>query len=463
MDMVKKNKSKKVSELIEGEGKRKSGPIMGIDVHKSMLTYCILTEKKIIEENEVKNNFTGIKILIKLCKDNYVSSVAVESTAQYHFKLLYKFMEENIPVLVANPQQTKSTQGKKTDKFDARRIAIAHRDGRLKPSVLTGEEIMSLRKSNRQLLKLINDATKIKQRLNQLFHLKEFKHGKLLQSKFGLKILELTTREMITQKKVNLILPSTSKQVIKEDIVEALQEFQNRLNEIEKISLGNEVMQLQLLEIAKDRQRMAYYAMARKNKEFLKQMKLLLTIAGVGPDSAATIVAEIADVSYFSSPNKLAKWAGLAPRVYQSGHRKHVTGRIHKGGNKFLRRAVVLACQNIYAKGNESNPLKKFMLEKKKSTDSYWKAICAGARKLLVMIWHMLKKGMTWNKPKLTKELTAKLEKVLLRKVKLFENKTEKYRKAWEKLSSKSNEAFESVIIIQNNPRMLLKTLINSV
>ena len=461
--MVRKNNPKKVSELIEGEGKRKSGPIMGIDVHKNMLAYCILTEKKIITEDEVKNDFIGIQGLIKLCKENHVSSVAVESTAQYHFKLLYKFLAENIPVLVANPQQTKSTQGKKTDKFDARRIAIAHRDGRLKPSVLTGEEIMSLRKSNRQLLKLINDATKIKQRLNQLFHLKEFKHGRLLKSDFGLKLLELTTREMITKEKINEILPVSSKRMIKEEVIKALQEFQGRLNEIEKISLGNEVMQLQLIEIAKNRQRMAYYAMARKNIKFLKQMKLLLTIAGVGPDTAATIVAEIADISYFPSPSKLAKWAGLAPRVYQSGHRKHVTGRIHKGGNKFLRRAVVLACQNIHAKGHESNPLKQFIIKKKESMDSYWKAICAGARKLLVMIWHMLKKGITWTRPKLTKELTAKLEKVLLRKVTLFENKTKKYRKAWEKLSSKSTEAFETIIIIQNDPRMLLKTLINSV
>jgi len=42
-------------------------------------------------------------------------------------------------VLVANPRQTKDTQGKKTDKLDARRIYIAHRDGRLKPSVISPE------------------------------------------------------------------------------------------------------------------------------------------------------------------------------------------------------------------------------------------------------------------------------------------------------------------------------------
>ncbi|MHA1253727.1 MAG: transposase [Candidatus Helarchaeota archaeon] len=42
----------------------------------------------------------------------------------------------------------------------------------------------------------------------------------------------------------------------------------------------------------------------------------------------------MADIGYFPSPKKLVKWAGLAPRVYQSGHKKKITGKIHKGGNK---------------------------------------------------------------------------------------------------------------------------------
>ncbi|MBD3226872.1 MAG: transposase [Candidatus Lokiarchaeota archaeon] len=176
--MVRQNKNKKVLKLTEGEGRRKSGPIMGVDVHKDVLAYCILTETKIIKESQVKNNKKDINSLIAIIKKLYVSSVAVESTAQYYFKLVFRLIESNIPVLVANPQQTKSTQGKKTDKIDARRIAIAHRDGRLKPSVITSKEIFSLRKAMCNRLNLTNQATKIKQRLSQIFHQKDFKHKK---------------------------------------------------------------------------------------------------------------------------------------------------------------------------------------------------------------------------------------------------------------------------------------------
>jgi len=108
-------------------------------------------------------------------------------------------LEAGIPVLVANPQQTKITQGKKTDKLDARRIAIAHRDGRLKPSVISSQEILSLRKANRTLFKQINDATKIKQRLNQIFHQKDFKYPNLVKTKSGLQLLQLVAEGLISE------------------------------------------------------------------------------------------------------------------------------------------------------------------------------------------------------------------------------------------------------------------------
>jgi len=457
--MVRRNQNKNITKLIEGEGKRKSGPIMGIDVHKDILAYCILTEQKILAEFTAKNDFKGIDSLIALCRKFHVSSVAVESTAQYHFKLIYRVLDAGIPVLVANPQQTKTTQGKKTDKFDARRIAMAHRDGRLKPSVISSQEIMSLRKANRQLFKLINDATKIKQRLNQLFHQKEFNHKHLLKTKSGLQLLDLVSKRMVQDAHSH----SSASKFLDSELEEALLELQDRLNEIERISFGNEIMQLRLLQVAMDRQRMAYYALAKQNSHFKARMKLLISIPGVGPDTAATILAEIADISYFPTSKQLAKWAGLTPRVYQSGHRKHVTGRLHKGGNKYLRRAVVLACQNIHAKGDSNNPLRQFIRSKQKEKDSYWLAVCAGARRLLTIIWHMLKKNFQWKNLKPTPEILAVMKKAVTRKVKLFQSKLKRYTQIKEMLSGQCEEIFESVHFNHNDPKILLKALLNSV
>ncbi|MHA1436929.1 MAG: IS110 family transposase [Promethearchaeota archaeon] len=73
----------------------------------------------------------------------------MESTAEYWLKPFWTLTEVGIKVLVANALQTKTTQGKKTDKEDADRIAIAFRDGRLKPSVVCSPDQYSMRKLSR--------------------------------------------------------------------------------------------------------------------------------------------------------------------------------------------------------------------------------------------------------------------------------------------------------------------------
>jgi len=66
---------------------------------------------------------------------------------------------------------------------------------------------------------------------------------------------------------------------------------------------------------------------AQSNEAFRAMMKLLMSIPGIGPDTAAEVLAEIVDISYFPTAPQLMKWAGLAPRVHQSGHRKRSWGK----------------------------------------------------------------------------------------------------------------------------------------
>lgn len=131
----------------------------------------------------------------------------MEATSQYHFPMMFNLVDANVPVLVANPQQTKNTQGKKTDKLDARRIALAHRDGRLRPSMIPPRALVDLRRNNQALLRLIQDQTRIKQRIQQLFHLHDvdvgsvLKNRDLLNTKWMLNLLYdmLTTNGMISE------------------------------------------------------------------------------------------------------------------------------------------------------------------------------------------------------------------------------------------------------------------------
>jgi len=88
---------KKTLALVQGEGKRKSGPILGVDVHKTLLAFCILSETRVLQEDTVLHTKSGITELIGLCRHYSVRSTAMEATAQYHFPLMFALQErENL-------------------------------------------------------------------------------------------------------------------------------------------------------------------------------------------------------------------------------------------------------------------------------------------------------------------------------------------------------------------------------
>jgi len=68
------------------------------------------------------------------------------------------------------------------------------------------------------------------------------------------------------------------------------------------------------------------------------------TIPGVGPILGAVFVAEIGDVHRFPEPSRLASWAGLTPKHYESDTTVR-RGRITKQGSRLVRWAAVEAVQ----------------------------------------------------------------------------------------------------------------------
>ena len=75
---------------------------MGLDVHKDVIQYCIVTEKRLLEEAELKNTKGGLKKLVSIIKKRKVRSVAMESTSQYHVKVMYYFLESRFKNVLKN-------------------------------------------------------------------------------------------------------------------------------------------------------------------------------------------------------------------------------------------------------------------------------------------------------------------------------------------------------------------------
>lgn len=71
--------------------------------------------------------------------------------------------------------------------------------------------------------------------------------------------------------------------------------------------------------------------------------KLLMSIPGIGVTIAPTLIAEIGDITRFNDPKALIAYAGLDPRVRQSGYSLQRNTRLTKRGSPYLRRVLYLA------------------------------------------------------------------------------------------------------------------------
>jgi transposase len=115
------------------------------------------------------------------------------------------------------------------------------------------------------------------------------------------------------------------------------------------------------------------------------RVALLDTIPGIGDLLGLTLASEIGDVSRFVSPRKLIGYAGLSPKINQSGDRSR-TGALSKAGSRTLRWAAVEAAQQAWLPRNPWHRLDSDLTQRAGKNP----AKAAVARKILIAAWHIL-------------------------------------------------------------------------
>lgn len=120
---------------------------------------------------------------------------------------------------------------------------------------------------------------------------------------------------------------------------------------------------------------------------FSKQIDLLTSIPGVALVAASSIIAEIGtDMSAFKTAEHICSWAGLSPGNNESaGKRKSVA--ITKG-NPYMKSML---CEVAWVIAGKRNTYLSTWYWKLKQRKGAKKAIIGLARKLLVIIYTMLK------------------------------------------------------------------------
>jgi transposase len=127
----------------------------------------------------------------------------------------------------------------------------------------------------------------------------------------------------------------------------------------------------------------------------------LRTIPGIGPYLGLALAVEIGDINRFPGPAQLRGYSGLVPAVYQSGD-KDARGPLTKAGNRWLRYAAVLAAQRI-GQMKEPDPRLKRVFLSVAFRHGRNPGKIAASRRLLDLIYHMLKKEEDYKAPRVRK------------------------------------------------------------
>ena len=137
-------------------------------------------------------------------------------------------------------------------------------------------------------------------------------------------------------------------------------------------------------------------------------VKRLMTIPGIDMVVAVGLIAAIGPVERFAGPDRLVAYLGLNPGVHQSGEGRPRHGRITKQGRSHARTMLVEAAwQAVRGPG----PLRAFFQRVSGRRGPHVAAV-AVARKLAVIIWHLLTRGedYAWVRPALHAKKLRDLE-----------------------------------------------------
>ena len=121
-----------------------------------------------------------------------------------------------------------------------------------------------------------------------------------------------------------------------------------------------------------------------------KEQYLLESIPGIGPITAASFISEVEDINRFKRPEQLVAYAGIDPRVHQSGTSINGKGYISKRGNKILRTRLYNATSVAVL---YDNMFKTFFLKKKGEGKPYRVALVATMRKMTHVIHAVWTRG----------------------------------------------------------------------
>lgn len=400
-------------------------PVVGVDIAKWFSEVAVLApDNSISDRMRIDHCFQDFKrfalLLEKTEKEFKAKPVIVMEATGHYFKPLFYFLKRiNYEVILVNPLQTNSIKDigirkVKNDKVDARRIALLYRLEELRPTNIPSEDIDNLRSLCRQYHDFVEQRTAYKNKLIGVLDQIMLNYTDVFKDVFvktSLVILERypTPGHILRAKKAKFIslISDTSKMglVWSTKKYELLYEKAKEAEPISISSIANVIMLGNYLNAIK-----AAESSINNIQESIKRLieedrnsdtpmlslitDLLLTIPGIGPITAYTIVGEVGDFKAFKNPSKLVAFFGLDASVRESGTFKGNKNKISKRGSPLSRKALYKAAMTSISKkanGGLNNPVLHEYYKRKCINKPKKVALIAVMRKLVFIIFAVLR------------------------------------------------------------------------
>lgn len=363
-------------------------------------------------------------------KECNVTTVAMESTGVYWIPLYQILEAQGFEVCLVNAKHFKNVPGRpKTDRLDCKWLQRLHAYGLLSPSFRPDEQICQIRSLLRHRENLVRMNAKNIQYMQKSLDQMNIKLAKVISDitgVTGIKIIEAILNGERDLEKLAELRHSTIKapkqeivkslegdyrpehlftlkqsleayNFIKEQILQCDGEIEKYLQEMDKTDNTPTQITFEFIEQPKTNSK---YKKPNKNSPNYDANSYLLKIAGVdlakvpGLDgsTAQTILFEIGlDMHKWKSEKHFASWLGLCPNSKKSAG-KILSSKTNKVKNRATS-AFRMAARSLQKSQCYLGAFFRRILSRR----GFAKAVTATARKLAIIVYHMLKHGVEYQ------------------------------------------------------------------
>ena len=386
---------------------------LGIDIAKVNHVASLIDEDGSILVKAIKftNSNEGLQKLLDSISSYDSSKIycAMEATGTYWLSLFSALTDKGFNVSVFNPYQIKSFRGaytnrkQKNDVIDSIIIANFLNFNGPDQTSLPNDDLLALKNLTRYRSNLVDNISKAKTQVKGILNKVFPEYSDSFSDVFGEASKQIlincpTPYEIVnfnTRKLANL-LKKASKGRHSTDKVREIKELAKNSFGIKftgdacSFEIKQLVNQIIFLEKQVDDLELKIKSIYSKLDSHLQ------SIPGIGEALAPVILAEIGDINNFSTPSKLIAFAGIDPSENQSGNKKSTDEKTSKRGSPYLRHAIY---QAAFIASNNDPVMHEYYLKKRAEGKHHYVALAGVERKILGIVYHVLKEKRDYRKP----------------------------------------------------------------